>query len=540
MTPARARRRRFDVIIIGSGVGGSMTARALVHAGLSVLMIERGPRVERGPANWSPDAALELSPYYTLAGHYRVRGDDPSLSGTFQCVGGPAVFFGAVSYRMRECDFDACAEIVGDAGSAWPYGYADLEPYYGRAERVLGVAGCPNADPLDPPRSAPYPFVAPGVQGPAKLIWETASALGLTPTRLPLAIDFTGADGRACARCGTCDGYVCAVAAKRDPAVAIRALERRGMTLLADTIAVRLLRRGGRVTGVIAVDRRTGRRGVLEAERYVLAAGAIGSPHLIIASGLHSSSPAREHVGRYLMRHCNGIVFGLFPARLEGARQFHKQVGIMDFYGGTDARPRLGCIQSIHPPPTGLMRAHLPSRFGHIADAIADHATGLLVIAEDQPRRENRVSVHPTQLDEHGLPRAVVTHRYTWRDLMARRDLTSVAHGVLRQAGAAYTQSIRIKTFSHAVGTLRMGLDPHTSPLDHTSRFRGVENLWVTDGSFMPRSAAVNPSLTIGANALMAAEHIGEMSSQAADASSPWSKVRAHRDSTLTINRERS
>lgn len=152
----------------------------------------------------------------------------------------------------------------------------------------------------------------------------------------------------------------------------------------------------------------------------------------------------------------------------------------------------------------------MPEWLGDTADTIADRSTGLLVIAEDQPRRENRVSVHPHEVDEYGLPRTVVTHRYTWRDLKARHELSSVAHGILRHAGALYTQTIRIKTFSHAVGTLRMGLDPRTSPLDLASRFRGIENLWVTDGSFMPRSAAVNPSLTIAANALMAAEHIAE------------------------------
>jgi len=502
---------RFDVIIVGSGVGGSMAARALVEAGLHVLVIERGPRIQRGLANWSPDAALELSPYYTMAGHYRVRGADPGRSGTFQCVGGPAVFFGAVSLRMRECDFEACPEVVGDSGAEWPYRYADLEPYYGLAERVLGVAGRPNADPLDPPRSTAYPFAAPDAQGPARLIWNAATSLGLVPTHLPLAIDFSGSNGHPCARCGTCDGYPCAVGAKRDPAASILPdLEQQGMTLMPDTVALRLLRRGRRVTGVICFDRRTKRRQVFQAERYVLAAGAIGSPQMILSSGLHTSSPARDHVGRYLMRHCNGIVFGLFPDRLEGGREFHKQVGIMDFYGGVCGRPRLGCVQSIHPPPTGLVHDRLPRSWGDVAEKIADHSTGLLVIAEDQPRRENRVEIHPDRLDEHALPRTVVTHRYTWRDLMARRHLTTVARGLLRHAGAAYMQSIRIKTFSHAVGTLRMGVDPRTSPLDHTSRFRGIENLWVTDGSFMPRSAAVNPSLTIGANALMAAGHIAE------------------------------
>jgi choline dehydrogenase-like flavoprotein len=82
-----------------------MTAHALVHSGLDVLMIERGVPVERGEHNWARDQVLELSPYYTQESHYQVRGDDRGRSGTFQCVGGPAVFYGGVALRLREADF---------------------------------------------------------------------------------------------------------------------------------------------------------------------------------------------------------------------------------------------------------------------------------------------------------------------------------------------------------------------------------------------------------------------------------------------------
>ena len=522
------RSRHHDAIVIGSGVGGAMVAHGLVDAGLRVLMIERGPRVKRAPENWASDAVLELSPYYSMESCLSVRGDDHGRLGTFQCVGGPAVFYGGVSYRMREVDFSPCPEIVTDSQACWPYGYADIEPYYGWAERILGVAGRSSCDPLEPPRSAAYPNLAPDVQGPAKLIWAAASSLGLNPTHLPLAIDFDGRSGAgsACAMCGTCDGYVCAVSAKRDPAAAIiPALERRGLTLLPDTVVVRLLRRGGRVVGVECVNRNTGRHEVLQADRYVLAAGALGSPHVIQASGLHTSSPAGDWVGRCLMRHCNGIVFGLFGRPLEGSRQFHKQVGLMDFYGGCDGAPKLGSIQSIHPPPSGLVADRLPGLLQGLTEPMADRSTGLLVIAEDQPNQRNRVDASRSETDRYGVPTTVITHRYTWRDTAARRDLASVARAVLKRAGAKFTQGVRIKTFSHAVGTLRMGRDPRTSPLDPSSRFRGVENLWVTDGSFMPRSAAVNPSLTIAANALMAAERIAGVSIRERQGTAPRSSA---------------
>lgn len=498
---------RPDVLVIGSGVGGAAAAHALVEAGLRVWMLERGPRVLRGPHNWAPDAVMELSPYYATESPYVVRGDDRGLAGAFHCVGGPAVFYGGVALRMRESDFESDGDVVGDSGARWPHGYDELEPYYVRAENLLEVAGRENQHRRDPWRSAPYPQPAIDPLGPSRRVWAAAESLGLSPSLLPLAIRHGGVgDTRAsCTRCGTCDGYACAVSAKREPSTAILPrLEKRGLVLIPDTVATRLLRRGGRIVGVECAHVPTGRRWIARADRYVLAAGALASPRLVLASGLDASSPARDWVGRCLMRHCNAIVYGLFAERLEGARSFHKQVGIFDLYGGGSA-PALGGLQSIHPAPPGLVRARVPGPLGALAEPLADHSTGLLAIAEDQPRRENRVELDLRRTDRFGVPPGVITHRYTARDLRARRALTGVAARILREAGAALTFRVRILTFSHAVGTLRTGVDPRTSPLDPSCRFRGIENLWVMDGSFMPRSGGVNPSLTIAANALKCA-----------------------------------
>jgi len=136
------------------------------------------------------------------------------------------------------------------------------------------------------------------------------------------------------------------------------------------------------------------------------------------------------------------------------------------------------------------------------------HVTGLLVIAEDQPQYGNRVEVDPQQRDAYGMPRAIITHRYSPRDRAARRALARIAASILRQAGARATYRFPIRTFSHAIGTLRMGRQPETSPLDSDGRFRGVDNLWVADGSALPTAAGVNPSLTIDANALRTADRI--------------------------------
>ena len=498
-----------------------MAAHALVRDGLDVLMLERGVPVERGAHNWAHDQVLELSPYYTQESHYVVRGDDRGRAGTFQCVGGPALFYGGVALRLREADFGIDPEVLGDSGAQWPFAYGELARHYDRAEEILGVAGRPGENATDPPGTDGYRQVAPEARGPARLMWETAERMGLSPSHLPLAIDFDGIDpgGAPCVRCGTCDGYVCAVGAKREPAsTVLPPLVERGLRLVANTVVVRLLWRGSRVRGVVTVDRTTGRRRIHTGERYVLAAGALGSPHLVLASGLEAASPARDWVGRCLMRHCNGIVYGLFRGPLEGARSFHKQVGLFDLYGSGGAHEKLGCIQSIHPPPPGMIIDRVPSFMAGIAEPLAERCTGLLAIAEDEPQRENRIEVSRTESDRYGLPRAIVTHRYTARDLAARGRLAERARAILKAAGARVTHMFPIRTFSHAVGTLRTGVDPRTSPLDETSRFRGIDNLWVTDGSFMPRSGGVNPSLTIAANALRSAAWIG-----ATEAASPSS-----------------
>jgi len=502
---------RHDVVIVGSGVGGAAAANVLVRAGLRVLMLEWGSRVQRGGHNWASDAVLLLSPHYTTESPYLIRGDDRGVMGSFHCVGGQAVFFGGVALRMREWDFDADPDISQGRDGAWPFGYDTLEPYYAQAEELLEVAGDDTSDPTAPWRATPYPHTPAPLQGPALPVRDAARRLGLTPVPLPLAIrqHEASSPGKACVRCGTCDGYACAIEAKRDPSTAILpALEARGLILKPNTVVVRLLRRGDRVLGVECVDRTTGRHTVEVGGQYVLAAGALASPRLVLASGLHASSPAGEWVGRCLMRHCNSIVYGVFKKPLEGARAFHKQIGIMDLYGGNGRGPKLGCIQSIHPPPPGLVRARAPALLGRLAEPLADRCTGLLSIAEDQPRPENGVTLDPRRTDRFGVPLGVVEHRYTWRDVKARLSLTRVARAVLLEAGAAFTFVVRIGTFSHALGTLRMGADPRTSPLDPWGRFRGLDNLWVADGSVLPRAGGVNPSLTIAAAALRTAERL--------------------------------
>ena len=169
----------------------------------------------------------------------------------------------------------------------------------------------------------------------------------------------------------------------------------------------------------------------------------------------------------------------------------------------------IGAIQQLPTPPVALVKSELPKLLAPVLAPLVRNLTGLLIMAEDQPQYENRVLVDgESPPDRWGLPRLRIRFRHSARDLAAGEILIRTSRQVLRKAGAIAFYRHKIHTFSHAVGTVRMGTDARTSVLDPDGRFRGVENLTITDASVFPTSASVNPSLTIAANALRSAERL--------------------------------
>ena len=505
--------RGYDAIVIGSGFGGAFAAHALVNAGWRVLMLERGDWVPRGPHNQAVDGTLDHTPFYSRETPYQgIEGSQTPVFGSASCVGGGSVFYGGVSLRLRPADFLPKPEIAD--GLRWPFGYAELAPHYDTVERLLEVAGLAGSDPHEPPRQDGYPQAAAPLGETSAMIAAAGRRLGLSPFPLPLAIHY-GNDRRGCQLCPTCDTFACAFSAKNDLATTlIPAALRRGLELRTSTVATRLVERDGRVVAVEAIDKRAGARVRFEGANVILAAGALASPHLLMASGLVDKNPAADAVGRFLTRHCNGIAVGVFPRLPDRGLRFHKQIGFHDFYfghpNGGSPRGKLGAIQQLQTPPIALVRDHAPRWTWPLLNHAVPHTTGLLVLAEDQPRRENGLSIDGRRSDVFGLPQLVVRHRYTERDRAARAALLREARRILWAAGARFFYTYHIKTFSHAAGTLRCGEDPRSAPLDPACRFRGLANLFVTDGSFMPTPGGVNPSLTIAANALRVAEGLAQ------------------------------
>jgi len=342
----------------------------------------------------------------------------------------------------------------------------------------------------------------------SKGLADAARRLGLSPFRLPLALNLNGHTGRTrCTACGVCDGYACSLGAKNDLATAVLPqLIAKGLVLRPNTVALSLESEGDRVVAALCVDRVTGERLRFEADQFVVAAGALATPHLLLSSGLERRNPAGDEVGRHLMRHCNGIVVGASPPPLGEADEFRKQIGLHDFYFGDPASreigSKLGAIQQVRATQIAVSMAKLPRSVKRAIYPFVERLVGFIVIAEDQPRRENRVRIDPGQRDQFGRPAARIEHRYTPRDHLARRVLGDRADEILREAGSAFTVRVSVPTFSHGVGTVRMGEDPSRFPVTPDGRFRGVANLRVTDGSVFPTSGAVNPSLSISAIAL--------------------------------------
>lgn len=507
----------YDAIIIGSGFGGSMAAKQLVDAGMKVLMLERGDWVQRNAEeNWGSKGSVDLSPFYDKSSllHVTAGGNKPTM-GLYACVGGPSVFYGGVSFRFREADFEKNEQIEGKNAMGWPITYNDLEKYYTQAEGLLNISGETGIDPTEPHRSAPLPQQAPALAKISQKVKSSAQKLGLHPFQLPLAINHEDHSRQTCLSCKTCDTFACAIGAKNDLATTvIPGLMAKGMELQHGMVVTRLNVQNGRITAVDCVSKTTKEQHTFKAAKVILAAGSLGTPHILLSSGLQHYNPGGHVVGRYLMRHLNSIIFGVFPGVADKEGRFHKQLAILDYYFGhpkTSGFNKLGSLQQMPTPPGSVVENELKGLLGKMLSPAVKLLSGLLAIVEDQPQYNNALTIDHAYRDEFGLPRPVINHQYSERDNAAMKILTGEGKKIMKGAGAVGHYVHDIRTFSHAVGTVRMGADAKTSALDENCRFRGIDNLYVTDGSVMPTSAALNPSLTIAANALRVGELISKL-----------------------------
>ncbi len=484
-----------DVAIIGSGIGGSTIAYGLAGSGARIAILERGFHLGAHPAARDARAIFQRGVFRPVETWLDPHGHRFN-PGNYYYVGGNSKFYGAVLIRYRERDFAALEHWDG-VSPAWPFGYEVLEPWYGRAEQLFEVRGVAGQDPTEPPHSTSYTST-PVPDEPAIAAHRARLAsLGLHPFSLPLAVDVdrwlqqapTPWDAFPDTHSGKFDAETAPLA---------RALKHDAVSLHTGVQVKRLLPSpdGKRIAALDVVAGGEGRR--LRAKLFVLSAGAVNSAALLLRSGHIANSSGV--VGRYFMNHNSTALLAVDPRHRNDA-VYQKTVGVNDFYFGDGAGSKpLGNMQLLGKISAPILKASLPLVPEMALRWLARHSVDWYLMSEDLPHCDNRVAIDGSDIVLHW-------HR---TNMTAHRRLVAKARDVFRAAGypIVLTRPFDRRTPSHQCGTVRMGTDPATSALDVFCRTHDHANLFVVDAAFLPTSAAVNPSLTIAAQALRVADHI--------------------------------
>ncbi len=512
----------YDVIIIGSGAGGGTLALRLAPTGARILILERGDFVARERDNWSSRAVNVDGKYHTDEVWHDGDGR-PLHPHTSYCVGGNTKFYGAALFRLREQDFAELRHYEG-VSPAWPIAYADLEPYYTEAERLYQVHGERGSDPTEPWSSAPYAHPAVSHEPRIQALHDDFAAAGVRPFHVPLGVMLNerAPQRSACIRCGTCDGFPCLVQAKSDAHVVavMPALAHDNVSLMTDAYVERLetSTSGREVSGVVV--HHGGERLRLTASVVVVSAGAINSAALLLrsTSDAHPAGLANRSgvVGRHYMGHVNSVLMAV--SRCPNPTVFQKTLAVNDYYFGDDAFPfPMGHISFVGKLDGVALSAGAPKLApGFTLDLMAKHSLDFWLTSEDLPDPANRVT-----LDRNGgIVLTYTPNNQSGHDQLQTRlrrlvqaQRRCAVHGDACHVGLFgrslfVGQRIPLAGVAHQCGTVRFGQDPETSALDVHCRAHDVDNLYVVDGSFFPSSGAVNPALTIMANALRVGDHL--------------------------------
>jgi choline dehydrogenase-like flavoprotein len=504
----------YDIIIVGSGAGGSTLAHALAPTGLKILILERGDYLRRSKDNWNVKAVF-VDEAYTTQERWLDKDGQQFRPGNHYYVGGNTKFYGAALLRFRESDFKE-RRHHGGVSPAWPIEYGELEPYYTRAEQLYHVHGQRGSDPTEPPASAPYAYPPVSHEPRVAELEADLRRLGLRPFNLPVGVmlDERNSEASKCIRCATCDGFPCLVDAKADAhVVALRpALMHENVTLMTNTYVKRVetSATGREATGVVI--ERDGKEEFVAGSVVVVSAGAVNSAALLLRSagdkhpnGLANGSGV---VGRHYMAHNNSAMIAL--SRSRNTTEFQKTLGVNDFYyGDGEFDFPMGHVQMLGKSQPDMFRGDAKFAPEFILEKLATHALDFWFTSEDLPDPNNRVTV-----ERNGTIRL----SYTENNLEGHNRLIQTFKNSLEHLGceshhwlpnAMYLRKkIPIAGVAHQNGTIRFGTDPTASALDVNCKAHELENLYVVDGSFFVSSTAVNPALTIMANALRVGDHL--------------------------------
>ena len=506
----------YDVIIIGTGVGGGTLAHRLAPSGKKILLLERGGYLPRERENWDSEEVFDRERYVTTERWYDKHGVAFRPHAQY-FVGGNTKVYGGVLFRLRERDFER-VEHYGGASPAWPISYNDLEPYFTQAERLYLVHGQAGEDPTEPPRSGPFPYPAVSHEPRIQQLHDDLVSAGHRPFHLPVGVelDETNPEISRCVRCDRFDGFPCLTDGKADAhVVCVRpALRHPNVTLRTHTRVTRLEVDSSERSLKQVVAERGGNKEVFSAYVVVVSCGAVNSAALLLrsASDAHPNGLANssDTVGRHYMAHLNTAVIAI--SRTPNGTKFQKTLGLNDFYwGAADADFPLGHIQMLGKSDRNIVRSGAP-RFapGLALDYIARHALDFWLTTEDLPHPDNRVTLDPA-----GNIHLAKTYHNTEPHRRLLGKLKALlgplgCHQMMIPRWPVLSQQIPLAGIAHNCGTVRFGTDPGRSTLDVNCKAHDLDNLYVVDTSFFPSSSAVNPSLTAIANALRVGDHLLE------------------------------
>lgn len=502
--------QNWDVIVIGTGMGGATAGYMLAQKGHRVLFLEKGGDIHHN-TGWSdetdPQKRLEEGWWPQPFSQQKPSGKHERYHIAVGCGrGGSSIHYGGALERFEAIDFDAITTADGQKKSPWPVSYRAFQNYYSQAEKLYGITDIlgGNRPPLSDWDSG---FI------------ETMKNNGLKPERLNVAINYDQ-------DCVECIGKICPRKCKADAKTSCldKALALPNCEIL-DYCDVQML--DADATQVKKVIAKKDNADIhLKANTVILSAGAMNSPLILLKSknsfwpnGLSNNS---DQVGRNLMFHVGDMYAVWSSKKLSRKGRQKKSISIRDFY--VKDGMRLGHIQSlgidagqghiamfikdtlrrygIHNELLLKLIVKIPAV---IASMVLGKATLFGINIEDDPSPNNRVLLNPEE------PNGASFHYTITDDIQKRADMLFKAFS----AGVKPWRSLRIMpsieiNHGHACGTCRFGDDPNTSVLNADCRSHDVKNLYVVDSSFMPRSGAANPSLTIAANAIRVAERIHE------------------------------
>ncbi len=554
-----------DVCVIGSGAGGAPVAFEAARAGFSVVVLEKGPwftekdfyKDELACCHRRPFRSSHLDEPQVIeepadGGWSALPTSDPKSGHDYwngNCVGGSSNFMSGQFFRLKPDDFhllDTFGPIAGANIADWPISYDDLEPYYARVEREVGVSGRVVSHRFAEPRStADFPFPPTREHVLAGWIDRACGELGLTPLPVARAILPAPARGRGgCQYSGFCGSYGCASGAKGGARAALldRAVATGRCEIRPHAHVFKLTSdHRGRVTGALYYDREGIQRRV-DAHVYVVACQAIESARLLLLStgpkhprGLGNN---RGQVGRNLIFSAGATGAGHLPydGMDAGVVEEMKQIGpfvnrgLQDWYHIEDpalgGRAKGGTIDFVLNSPGYLARA-LSERFAEDGTLVwgatlkrrleqvfkTSRILRFEIFCDWLPQDDCFVTLDPVVKDKWGLPVARVRIGRHPHDDRVSQYLSDRARPVLERMKFRDVVSAPngAPTPNLQAGGCRFGADPATSVLDSHCRVHDVENLYVSDGSFMPTGGSVPFTFTIYANSFRVADHVVSM-----------------------------